>query len=43
MAANTKAELEDSGNTPDEPAIKPPIIGPKVWPNDVENEKYPKL
>ena len=41
--AKTNAEVEDSGSTPDEPAMNPPTTGPTVCPSDVENEKYPKL
>jgi hypothetical protein len=43
MDAKTKAEVEDSGRTPDEPAISPPMTGPTVCPSEVEKEKYPKL
>ena len=39
IEANTKAEVEDRGSTPDEPAMIPPNIGPNVCTIEVENEK----
>ena len=38
-AAKIKAELDDRGSAPVEPAMIPPRIGPKVWPLDVAKEK----
>jgi hypothetical protein len=42
-AANIKAEVEDRGKTPADPAMTPPSAGPTLWPSDVAKEKYPKF
>ena len=41
--ANMKAEVEERGKTPADPAITPPSTGPTLCPSEVAKEKYPKF
>jgi hypothetical protein len=39
MDAKIKADVDERGRTPDEPAMMPPRSGPTVCPSEAENEK----
>jgi hypothetical protein len=41
--ANKKAEVEERGKTPADPAMTPPSAGPTLCPSEVAKEKYPKF